>query len=61
MPCRRTPPPASPKQVKETTSAGKQSLHVPDEDLVGERAYVVIVGGDGSILAQRDVTIGTNR
>lgn len=47
--------------VKETTSAGKQSLHVPDEDLVGERAYVVIVGGDGSILAQRDVTIGTNR
>lgn len=47
--------------VKETTSAGKQSLHVEDEDLEGEDAYLVIVGADGSILAQRDVTIGANR
>lgn len=47
--------------VKETTGAGKQSLHVPDEDLEGERAYVVIVADDGRILAQRDVAIGQNR
>jgi hypothetical protein len=49
------------ESVKETTSAGKQSLHVPDETHEGEKAYVVIVAQDGSILAQRDVTIGVNR
>jgi hypothetical protein len=47
--------------VKETTSGGKQSLHVPDEDLEGEKAYIVIVAADGAILAQREVTIGVNR
>ena len=47
--------------VKEATVAGKQSLHVPDEELEGERAYLVLVGGDGRILAQREVTIGQNR
>jgi hypothetical protein len=47
--------------VKETTSAGKQSLHVADEELEGEKAYVVIEGQDGAILAQREVTIGMNR
>lgn len=49
------------QSVKETTGAGKQSLHVPDEDLEGESAYVVIVADDGRILAQRDVVIGQNR
>jgi len=48
-------------KVKATTSAGKQALHVADEDLEGERAYLVIVAQDGRILAQRDVTIGANR
>jgi hypothetical protein len=48
-------------EVKETTSAGKQSLHIADEDLEGEPAYLVIVAQDGGILAQRDVTIGANR
>jgi hypothetical protein len=47
--------------VKETTSAGKLALHVEDEELEGEPAYLVIVGQDGRILAQRDVTIGANR
>lgn len=47
--------------AKETTGSGKQSLHVPDETLEGEKAYVVIVAPDGSIVAQRDVTIGVNR
>ncbi len=47
--------------TKETTSAGKQSVLVEDEDLQGEPAFLVIVGADGRILAQRDVTIGMNR
>lgn len=47
--------------AKETGGSGKLSLHVPDEDLEGEKAYVVLVGSDGSILAQRDATIGSNR
>lgn len=58
--------PADPKtsvaeSVKETSGSGKQSLHVLDEDLEGEKAYVVIVGRDGRILAQREVVIGANR
>jgi hypothetical protein len=47
--------------VKETTGGGKQALYVRDESLEGEEAYLVIEGGDGSILAQRTITIGTNR
>jgi hypothetical protein len=46
--------------TKETTTSGKQSLHVEDEGLQGEAAYLVIVGSDGRILAQRDVKIGVN-
>lgn len=49
------------EDVKETTSSGKQSLFVADEDLDGEKAFIVIVAGDGTILAQREVTIGRNR
>lgn len=47
--------------VKETIGSGRQSLHVPDDELEGEPAYVVIVADDGSILAQREVVIGANR
>ncbi|MBW3578773.1 MAG: BREX-1 system phosphatase PglZ type B [Actinobacteria bacterium] len=47
--------------VKETIGSGRQSLHIPDEELEGEPAYVVVVADDGSILAQRDVVIGANR
>ncbi len=49
------------EDVKETTSSGKQSLFVADEDLEGEKAFIVIVTGDGTILAQREVIIGRNR
>ncbi|MFO8128387.1 MAG: hypothetical protein R6T99_00600 [Bacteroidales bacterium] len=49
------------EDAKETTASGKVSLFVTDEDLEGERAYLVVVGSDGSILAQREVTIGQNR
>lgn len=48
-------------ETRVTTGAGKASLFVADEDLEGEDAFVVIVGRDGNILAQRDVTIGANR
>lgn len=48
-------------EARDTTGAGKASIFVADEELDGQHAYVVIVGRDGSILAQRDVTIGANR
>jgi hypothetical protein len=58
--------PAEPKssiaeRAKETSSAGKASLIVPDDDHEGERAYLVLVGVDGQILAQREVAVGRNR
>lgn len=58
--------PAEPKssiaeQAKETSSAGKLSLVVPDEDHDGERAHLVLIAEDGRILAQREVVVGRNR
>lgn len=58
--------PAQPKssiaeQAKETSSAGRLSLVVPDEEHEGERAHLVLVAGDGRILAQREVVVGRNR
>lgn len=58
--------PAEPKssiadQAKETSSAGKLSLVVPDEEHEGERAHLVLVDVDGRILAQREVAVGRNR
>jgi hypothetical protein len=58
--------PADPKtsiaeEAKETSSAGKVSLLVPDEEMAGERAYIVLVTPDGQILAQREVIVGRNR
>jgi len=47
--------------AKETGSAGKVSLVVPDEDHEGERAHLVFVADDGQILAQREVVVGKNR
>jgi hypothetical protein len=47
--------------AKETGSAGKLSLVVPDEDHEGERAHLVFVTDDGKILAQREVVVGRNR
>jgi len=49
------------EQAKETTSAGRVSLLVPDEDHEGERAYLVLVAAGGAILAQREVVVGANR
>jgi hypothetical protein len=49
------------EEAKETGSAGKVSLVVPDEDHEGERAHLVLVTADGQILAQREVVVGKNR
>jgi len=58
--------PAEPKssiaeRAKETSSAGKVSLVVPDDDHEGERAQLVLVAPNGQILAQREVVVGRNR
>ena len=49
------------EEAKETLTTGKVSLVVPDEDLEGERAYLVVVAPDGGILAQHEVVVGRNR
>jgi hypothetical protein len=49
------------EEAKETSSSGKVSLMVPDEEHEGERAYIVLVADDGQLLAQREVTVGKNR
>jgi hypothetical protein len=58
--------PADPKtsiaeEAKETSSAGKVSLLVPDEQHQGEKAYLVLVDANDAILAQREVIVGSNR
>jgi hypothetical protein len=47
--------------AKETAGIDRVSLQVPDEELEGERAYLVLVGPDGRLLAQREVVVGRNR
>lgn len=47
--------------AKETLTTGKLSLVVPDDDLEGERAFLVIMDTSGHILAQREVIVGRNR
>ncbi len=46
---------------KETSSSGRLSLLIPDEEHEGERAFVVLVSTTGTVLAQREVTVGRNR
>lgn len=49
------------EEAKQTSGAGRVSLVVPDEDLAGEPAYVVLVAPDAQVLAQRNVIVGRNR
>lgn len=49
------------EQAKETSTGGRVSLLVPDDDHEGERAHLVLVGPEGQILAQREVEVGSNR
>ncbi len=58
--------PADPKtsiaeRARETTGVGKVSLLVPDEELEGERASLVLVAPDGQIFVQREVVVGKNQ
>ena len=49
------------EDAKETSTSGRLSLVVPDEEQEGERAYVVLASAAGAVLAQREVTVGRNR
>ncbi len=49
------------ERAKETTTTGKASLSVPDEDHEGQPAHLVLVGANGGLLADRDVIVGKNR
>ena len=49
------------ERAKETTTSGKASLNVPDEDHEGQPAHLVLVGPDGQLLADRDLVVGKNR
>jgi hypothetical protein len=48
-------------EAKETSGSGRVSLLVTDEDLEGQRGYLVFITEDGTILAQREVVVGRNR
>jgi hypothetical protein len=47
--------------AKETAGADTVSLQVSDEELEGQKAYLVLVGSGGRLLAQREVVVGRNR
>ena len=49
------------ERTKETSSTGRVSLFVRDEEHEGEPAHLVLVSLDGTILAQREVVVGRNR
>ncbi|MGD0452838.1 MAG: BREX-1 system phosphatase PglZ type B [Solirubrobacteraceae bacterium] len=49
------------EEVRETASAGKVSLLVPNEELEGQLAHLVFVAPDGEILVQRELIVGKNR
>ncbi|MFX1818453.1 BREX-1 system phosphatase PglZ type B [Pseudarthrobacter sp. CC4] len=49
------------EQAKETSSPGRISLIVPDEEHEGERAHLMLLTLGGQILAQREVVVGRNR
>ncbi|MCW6004623.1 BREX-1 system phosphatase PglZ type B [Micromonospora sp. CPCC 205371] len=58
--------PAEPKSsiaelTKETSSAGKVSLLVADDEHEGERAHPVLVAPAGQVLAPPEVVVGRNR
>ncbi len=44
-----------------TGGKGKELLLVGDDDLEGQRAHLVVIGADGSLLLQRETTVGQNR
>lgn len=49
------------EMARVTGGEGKVILLVDDEDLEGQRAQLVVVGADGSLLLQREIVVGQNR
>lgn len=49
------------EKAKDTGGTGRVTLVVPDDQHIGESAYVVLTDKDGQILAQREVVIGKNQ
>ena len=47
-------------RASDTKTEARASLLVPDDDLEGERAFVVVVDTDGQLLAQRETVVGSN-
>jgi hypothetical protein len=48
------------EKAKDTGGTGRVTLVVPDDQHIGDSAYVVLTDKDGQILAQREVVIGKN-
>ena len=46
--------------ARQTGGKGKVLLLVGNEDLEGERAHLVVHAPDGSLLYQREMTVGLN-
>lgn len=44
-----------------TGGQGKELLLVGEDDLEGQRAHLVVIGADGSLLLQRETIVGQNR
>lgn len=44
-----------------TSGQGRELLMVENEDLEGQRAHLVVVDADGTLLLQRETTVGLNR
>jgi hypothetical protein len=49
------------EKAKDTGGTGRVTLVVPDDQHIGDSAYVVLTDKDGQILAQREVVIGKNQ
>lgn len=49
------------ERARVTDADGRALLLVGDEDREGQSAQIVVVGADGSVLLQRETTVGQNR
>jgi len=49
------------EKAKDTGGSGRVTLVVPDDQHIGQSAYIVLTDKDGQILAQREVVIGKNQ
>jgi hypothetical protein len=49
------------ERARLTGGQGRELLLVGDDDLEGEPAHLVVIGSDGSLILQRQTTVGQNR